>query len=198
MKKYKKDFSNKDFADYYIKRHKKIIEKLGDDYAKKLASMGFKRGKILDAGCGFGGMDIVLAKRIPGCEIIGIDLSDPLLEYANSRISNTNLENRLKFKKCDVRNIPFKDKTFDVVFSVNMFHSVKEPIIMLNEIERVLKPNGYLFIKDLRRSWFGILESEVKSAFTLNEAKKLIEQSKLKKGTFSKSILWWNFEICQM
>ena len=45
MKKYKKDFSNKDFADYYIKRHKKIIEKLGYDYAKKLASMGFKRGK---------------------------------------------------------------------------------------------------------------------------------------------------------
>jgi len=79
-----------------------------------------------------------------------------------------------------------------------MAHSVNEPVIMLNEIERVLKPNGYLFIKDLRRSWFGILESEVKSAFTLNEAKKLIEQSKLKKGTFSKSILWWNFEICKM
>ena len=66
MKKYKKDFSNKDFTDYYIKRHKKIIKKLGYDYAKKLASLGFKRGKILDAGCGFGGMDIVLAKRIPG------------------------------------------------------------------------------------------------------------------------------------
>jgi len=73
MKKYKKDFSNKDFADYYIKRHKKIIEKLGYDYAKKLASMGFKKGKILDAGCGFGGMDIVLAKRISECEIIGIN-----------------------------------------------------------------------------------------------------------------------------
>ena len=38
-----------------------------------MVSMGFKRGKILDAGCGFGGMDIVLAKRIPGCEIIGIN-----------------------------------------------------------------------------------------------------------------------------
>jgi hypothetical protein len=36
MKKYKKDFGNKDFTDYYIKRHKKIIEKLGYDYAKKL------------------------------------------------------------------------------------------------------------------------------------------------------------------
>jgi hypothetical protein len=67
---------------------------------------------------------------------------------------------------------------------------------MLNEIKRVLKPNGYLFIKDLRRSWLGIFESEIKSAFSLNEAKKLIRQAKLRRGTFSKSILWWNFEVC--
>jgi tRNA1(Val) A37 N6-methylase TrmN6 len=80
MKKYKKDFSNKDFADYHIKRHKKIIEKLGYDHAKKIASMGFKRGKILDADCGFGGMDIVLAKRIPGCEIIGINKGGGLIK----------------------------------------------------------------------------------------------------------------------
>ena len=82
------------------------------------------------------------------------------------------------------------------MFSTNMVHGVSKPIIMLNEIERVLKPDGYLFIKDLRRSWLGIFESEIKSAFTLDEAKKLIEQSELRKGTFSKSVLWWNFEVC--
>ena len=193
---YKKDFNNKDFADYYIKKHKKLIEKMGHDYAKKLAFEGFKRGKVLDAGSGFGGMDIVLAKRIPGCEITGIDLSDPFLDYSNSRVLNSNLGNRVKFIKADVHNIPFEDNTFDVAFSVSMVHLVKEPIIMLNEIERVLKPNGYLFIKDLRRSWLGILEREIKSAFSLNEAKKLIAQSKLKEGRFSKSVLWWNFDIC--
>jgi hypothetical protein len=59
------------------------------------------------------------------------------------------------------------------------------------------QPDGYLFIKDLRRSWLGIFESEIKSAkFTLDEAKKLIEQSELRKGTFSKSVLCWNFEVC--
>ncbi len=196
MRKYKKDFNDKDFANYYIRKHKKIIERLGYNYAKKLASLGFEKGKILDAGCGFGGMDIVLVEELPKCEIIGIDLSDPLLEYASSRISNTNIENRLRFKKGDVQRIPFEDNTFDVVLSVNMVHWVNKPIVMLNEIERVLKLNGYLFIKDLKCSWLGIFESEIKSAFTLNEAKKLIGQSKLRKGTFSKSILWWNFEIC--
>ena len=147
-------------------------------------------------GCGFGAMDAVLAKEIPECEIIGIDLSEPLLEYANYSVRDTDIEERVKFKKGDVQKLYFEENTFDVVFSTNMVHGVSKPIIMLNEIERVLKPDGYLFIKDLRRSWLGMFESEIKSAFSLDEAKKLIEQSELRKGTFSKSVLWWNFEVC--
>jgi hypothetical protein len=50
-----------------------------------------------------------------------------------------------------------------------------------NQRKLVLKvqsqPDGYLFIKDLRRSWLGLFESEIKSAFSLDEAQKLIEQS---------------------
>jgi hypothetical protein len=66
-----------------------------------------------------------------------------------------------------------------------------------NCISEVLYKHFKLFIKDLRRSWRGIFESEIKQAkFTLDEAKKLIEQSELRKGTFSKSVLWWNFEVC--
>ena len=93
---FKKDFNDKNFAECYIKKHKKIIEKLGYDYVKKLASIGFEKGKILDTGCGFGAMDAVLAKEIQACEIIGIDLSEPLLEYANSRVRDTDIEGRLK------------------------------------------------------------------------------------------------------
>jgi ubiquinone/menaquinone biosynthesis C-methylase UbiE len=137
MKKHKKDFNDKNFAERYIKKHKKIIEKLGYNYAKKLASLGFEKGKILDAGCGFGSMGAILAKEIPGCEIIGIDLSEPLLEYANSRVRDTDIEGRLKFKKGDVKKLYFEENTFNVVFSTNMVHGVSKPIIMLNEIERV-------------------------------------------------------------
>ncbi|HJH26051.1 MAG TPA: hypothetical protein C5S37_04575 [Methanophagales archaeon] len=141
-------------------------------------------------------MDAVRAKKILECELIGIDLSELLLEYANSRVRGTDIEGRLKFKKGDVQKLYFEENTFDVVFSANMVHWVSKPLIMLNEIKRVLKPDGYLFIKDLLRSWLGIFESEIKSAFSLDEAQKLIEQSELRKGTFSKSVLWWNFEIC--
>jgi ubiquinone/menaquinone biosynthesis C-methylase UbiE len=172
-----------------------MLAKLGSTYAKKLTARGFAKGTILDAGCGFGGMDLVVAHEIPECEIIGIDLSDPLLAYAQSSVSDTKLEHRLRFQKGDVHTIPFDDNSFDVVFNVNMVHLVNKPVIMLNELERVLKPNGYLFIKDLRRSWLSLFEREITSALTLNEAKHLIAHSQLRNGTFSQSILWWNFEV---
>jgi len=46
-------FNDKDFADKYAKRHRKMAENFGKEYADKLASRGFQKGKILDAGCGF-------------------------------------------------------------------------------------------------------------------------------------------------
>jgi hypothetical protein len=65
---------------------------------------------------------------------------------------------------------------------------------MLNEIERILKPDGFLFIKDLRYSWLRVFENEVCNAFSLVQAKKLISDSTLREGAFSSSLLWWNFE----
>ena len=75
-----------------------------------------------------------------------------------------------------------------------MVHLVEDPVGMLNEIERVLAPDGSLFVADLRRSWAGLFEREVKSALTLEEARDLFGKSNLRGGTFSRSFLWWRFE----
>lgn len=69
----KKDFNDKNFAEFYIKKHKKLLKKLGFAYAEKLRGLGFSDGKILDAGCGFGAMCLVLAEEFPDCEIVGVD-----------------------------------------------------------------------------------------------------------------------------
>jgi ubiquinone/menaquinone biosynthesis C-methylase UbiE len=190
----KKDFNDKNFAELYIKRHKKILKKLGYYYAKRLKNLGFSEGKILDAGCGFGVMCLVLAKEIPGCEVVGVDLSIPLLDYARGSLSEDSIKNRVKFECGNVEKMSFEDNSFDVIFNVNMVHWVRDPISMLNDIERILKSDGYLFIKDLRKSWLGVFEKEINNALTLSEAKKTIEDSLLRKGSFSSSVLWWNFE----
>ena len=187
-------FDDQAFALSYAKHHKKMTEKFGRDYSWKLKERGFCRGKILDAGCGAGGMNIVLAKEFPESEVFGIDLSDILLDLARQSAEEENLEERVKFEKADVLDIPFENEYFDVVLNLNMMHLVNDPIKMLNEIERVTKPGGFIFIADLKRSWLGLLEKEIKSAFSLQEAKEYFSQSNIKQGEFSTDMLWWRFE----
>jgi ubiquinone/menaquinone biosynthesis C-methylase UbiE len=190
----KKDFNDKNFAEIYIKKHKKILQKLGYYYVKKLKNSGFCDGRIIDVGCGFGEMCMVLAKEIPECEVVGVDLSVPLLDYARDNLSQESIGNRVEFQMADVEKMSFEDNSFDVVLNVNMVHWVNDPISMLSEIERILKPEGYLFIKDLRYSWLRVFENEIGNAFTLAEAKNLICDSRLREGSFSNSLLCWNFE----
>ena len=153
-----------------------------------------KRDKIIDVGCGFGGINLVLGGSFTESEIIGIDLSEPLLEIARENIENTDLADRMKFEKADVQEIPYDENSFDVVINTNMVHLVDDPVKMLNEIERILVPGGYLFVADLRRSWLGIFEREIRSALTLDEARDLFKQSKLREGVLAKTSLWWRFE----
>ena len=148
-------FRDKEYADAYAKQHWKMAENFGQEFAKKLSSMGFQKGRIIDVGCGFGAMNLVLAERFVDSELVGIDLSEPLLQLAREAAEKAGHGERVRFEKADVQKIPYQDDSFDVAFCVNMVHLVDDPIRMLNEIERVLKQGGLLFIADLRRSWLG-------------------------------------------
>lgn len=187
-------FDDEDFAEKYARQHRRMAERFGRAYSDKLSSSGFRKGKILDVGCGFGGTAIVLARNFPDSEVTGIDLSEPLLQRAELAARSANLDKRVRFEKADVQQIPYAEDSFDVVLNLNMVHLVEDPIRMLNEIERVLTADGLLFVADLRRSWAGLLEREIKSALTMEEARDLLGESELRKGVFSRSFLWWRFQ----
>jgi len=187
-------FSDEAYAQKYALNHQKMAVNLGEEYVKKLTARGFTTGKILDSGCGAGITDVVLAQHFPGCEVTGIDLSAPLLEMARSSASEAKVSERVTFQSGDVQQIAYADNCFDVALNINMMHLVDNPLHMLNEIERVLSPGGFLFIADLRRSWLGIFEQEIKSAFSNREAEELIDQSNLRQGEFSSSLIWWRYE----
>jgi ubiquinone/menaquinone biosynthesis C-methylase UbiE len=187
-------FDDEAFAERYAEHHRKMAERFGHEYAERLVSRGFYEGRIIDVGCGFGAMNIVLAHRFIDSEIVGIDLSDPLLRLASQSAQAANLDDRVRFEKADVHQIPYDDGAFDAVISTNMVHLVDDPVQMLNEIERILVPDGCLFIADIRRSWIGLLDKTFKSALTLDEARDLVDRSSLREGSFSASLLWWRFE----
>jgi ubiquinone/menaquinone biosynthesis C-methylase UbiE len=182
-------------AQKYAKDHRGMAEKFGREYAGKLAKHGFQSGKIIDIGCGFGATGIVLAQSFPECQVVGIDLSEPLIQMANHSAEEAGLGERVRFEKADAQRIPYEDGAFDVVINANMVHLVGDAVTMLDEIERVLAPSGRLFIADLKRSWLGVIENEIRAALTLDEAKELFARSKLRQGQFSSDLLWWRFEI---
>jgi len=66
-------FNNEEYAETYARRHNKMAEMFGQEYARKLSARGFQKGRIIDIGCGFGATNLVLAKRFVDSEIVGID-----------------------------------------------------------------------------------------------------------------------------
>ena len=187
-------FNNPEFAKRYAAKHLKMSKNFADKIAARLYKRNFKHGSILDSGCGPGFIIIELAKKFPSGEFVGIDLSDHLLEIANEKSKNEKLNNRVKFLKADVQDIPFPDNYFDFVMNINMLHLVESPVKMLNEIQRVLKPEEFFYITDLRKSFLGFLEKEIKSASTIKGVNELITKSNLSEGKFSSDLIWWSYQ----
>jgi ubiquinone/menaquinone biosynthesis C-methylase UbiE len=187
-------FDDSAFASKYAEKHQKMAQNLGKKYVQKLQKIGFKTGTLLDMGCGFGGTLLFIAEQFPGATCTGIDLSEPLLNMAVANCGEMGLSDRVGFKKMDVLKLEYENKSFDAVINLNMVHLVSDPLMMLNELARVIKPEGYYFIADLRRSWLGLIEKEIKSAYSIKEASEVLKKSNLSDGKILKDILWWYYE----
>jgi ubiquinone/menaquinone biosynthesis C-methylase UbiE len=106
-----------------------------------------KKPKILEVGCSTGYITRYLAKKFD-CEIIGIDLGDLVLEIAREETQKLNLTN-ISFQTGNVEKLPFPDNSFDIVFGEAITALVANPVQVLKEYKRVLKPNGKIATLDL-------------------------------------------------
>ncbi len=100
---------------------------------------------ILDIATGTGDLAINLAAT-NAKEIIGLDISNGMLEVGRKKITSKKLENIISMVIGDSENLPFEDNTFDaitVAFGVRNFENLEKG---LSEILRVLKPNGIFVI----------------------------------------------------
>lgn len=100
---------------------------------------------ILDIATGTGDLAISLTST-SAKEIIGLDISDGMLEVGRQKITNKNLDGIISMVIGDSEDLPFEDNTFDaitVAFGVRNFENLEKG---LSEILRVLKPNGIFVI----------------------------------------------------
>jgi demethylmenaquinone methyltransferase/2-methoxy-6-polyprenyl-1,4-benzoquinol methylase len=100
---------------------------------------------ILDIATGTGDLAISLANT-NAKEIIGLDISDGMLEVGRKKINSKKLDGIISMVIGDSEDLPFEDSTFDaitVAFGVRNFENLEKG---LAEILRVLKPNGIFVI----------------------------------------------------
>lgn len=111
-----------------------------------IETYGLKPGdKILDVGCGKGFLLYDFTKVLPGVEVYGIDVSD----YA---IANSKEEIRSRLQVGNATALPWKDKSFDFVFTLNTLHNLHnyDLDLSLREIERVGKKHKYICVESYR------------------------------------------------
>ncbi|MDD4555430.1 MAG: bifunctional demethylmenaquinone methyltransferase/2-methoxy-6-polyprenyl-1,4-benzoquinol methylase UbiE [Bacteroidales bacterium] len=100
---------------------------------------------ILDVACGTGDLALSLARLRPQ-RIVGIDISEKMLEIGRQKISRKGQEPVIRLQQGDAEHIPFPDNTFNAVtvaFGVRNFDDLG---LGLSEMRRVLKPGGCMLI----------------------------------------------------
>jgi len=106
-----------------------------------------KGNYILVIGCGVGITPCYLAKRY-GCRVVGVDLSERMIDRSNERAKREGVEDRVEFRVVDAQNLPFEDTLFDAVIceSVNAFIEDKQRAV--SEYMRVIKPGSYVGLNE--------------------------------------------------
>ncbi len=114
-----------------IKWRNKVVEIVGNTNPKT----------VLDIATGTGDLAINLTKT-SAKKIVGLDISDGMLEVGRTKISKLQLNDKIEMVLADSEELPFEDNSFDaitVAFGVRNFENLEKG---LSEIYRVLKPGG--------------------------------------------------------
>lgn len=110
-----------------------------------------RESRILDIGTGTGLIPIEFTRQSArGC-ITGVDLSERMIEQARKHVARLGLEERLDFIVADASRLPMEDGRIEAIMSNSIVHHLPDPLPFFRECSRLLKPGGFLFVRDLHR-----------------------------------------------
>ena len=122
------------------------------------------RGKILDVGCGWGGISAALKRKRPDLKIFGCDINHEIAEY----FKNEPQRSGIRFFAADAQNLPFTDQEFAAVITLDVLEHLKNPKKALLEVNRVLKSDGIFHLVVPLEGGLTTFDGWLKKIFNLN------------------------------
>lgn len=101
--------------------------------------------RVLDIGCGKGHLLYELTRAVPGVEVFGVDISAYAIESSKEEI-------RPVLAQGNATNLPFADRTFDLILSLNVLHylTLERFTKAIAELERVKRGHSYIVLESYR------------------------------------------------
>lgn len=178
-------------------------------------ALGVIAGLGLDLGTGPGHVAREIARQRPGLRFVGLDLAAHMVERASRQAARAGLDSRVLWPQGDGHRLPFADGSFDLIVSSFALHHWDDSLRILNEIARVLKPQGRYYVADLCREpnlfqWlfacasipaislpfgsyrgYGGYYESLRAGYTRAEAQALLELSALPPGEVGLDSTWF-------
>ncbi|WP_295938395.1 bifunctional demethylmenaquinone methyltransferase/2-methoxy-6-polyprenyl-1,4-benzoquinol methylase UbiE [uncultured Alistipes sp.] len=107
--------------------------------------------RILDVATGTGDLAIAMARRIGGVQVLGVDLSERMLDVAHHKVTARGLDSRIVLDTGDAEHLSVADASVDVAtvaFGVRNFGNLEKG---LREMARTIKPGGRVVILEFSR-----------------------------------------------
>lgn len=103
----------------------------------------WKQGRILDFGCGAGGLTLRIREHCQ--ETVGIDLDAQKLDFAREEAARRNID-KVEFICYEGGDVPLPDHSFDCIFCVDVVEHLPTPEKFIQDFRRLLKPGGWLLV----------------------------------------------------
>jgi SAM-dependent methyltransferase len=135
---------------------------------------------VLDVGTGTARIPIAVCRLTDRVRITAVDLSAHMLQLAQRNVIEQGLGRSIRLEQVDAKGLPYPDASFDAVISNSIVHHIPEPIRVVREMLRVLRPGGLLFIRDLLRPPDAAIIARLLSQYaggTNDHQRQLFEQS---------------------
>ncbi len=93
--------------------------------------------RVLEVGSGLGILAAEVGERLPDGEVVGVEFSGDQIAAAES-----NTQRNVRFVQGDAHILPFEESSFDLVYCRYVLEHVADPVQVLREMRRVLRPDG--------------------------------------------------------